>query len=363
MGPSQLDEQKLDASIIEDNLYRRGHNGVLQCCILNEKGRSLLRDIHSGVCSHHAAPRSLVGSAFRQGFYWPTAVADAERIVRTCEGCQFYAKKTHLPAQVLQTIPITWPFTVWGLDMVGPLPRAPGGFTHMFVAVDKFMKWIEARTLTEITSEQAVRFFRDILCRFVHGKMFTRFCDNYRIEVSWAAVAHPRTNRQVERANGMILQGLKPRIFNRLVKRIHKLGAKWWRSYPPSCGGTNFSPFYMVYGSEAILPTDVDYGSPRVQAFDEEANTTNLENAADQLEEAREVAVAHSAKYQQGSRRYHTQRVRGRAFQVGDLLSPPWEGPYTIVRVLRPGSYKLAMPDGTHISNAWNIEQLRRFYP
>jgi hypothetical protein len=42
-----------------------------------------------------------VGNAFRQGFYWPTAVADATRIVRSCQGCQFYARQTHLPAQAL----------------------------------------------------------------------------------------------------------------------------------------------------------------------------------------------------------------------------------------------------------------------
>jgi hypothetical protein len=84
-----------------------------------------------------------VGNAFRQGFYWPTAVADATRIVRSCQGCQFYARQTHLPAQALQTIPITWSFAVWGLDLVGPLQKAPEGFLHLLVAIDKFSKWIE----------------------------------------------------------------------------------------------------------------------------------------------------------------------------------------------------------------------------
>jgi uncharacterized protein YbjT (DUF2867 family) len=78
-------------------------------------------DIHTGVCGHHAAPHTLVGNALRQVFYWPTAVADASEIVRTCEGRQFYARKTNLPAHALQTIPVTWPFAVWGLDIVGPL--------------------------------------------------------------------------------------------------------------------------------------------------------------------------------------------------------------------------------------------------
>jgi hypothetical protein len=107
-----------------------------------------------------------VGNTFRQGFCWPTAVADATRIVRSCQGCQFYARQTHLPAQALQTIPITWSFAVWGLDLVGPLQKAPGGFSHLLVTIDKFSKWIEVRPLTSIRSEQAVAFFTNIIHRF-----------------------------------------------------------------------------------------------------------------------------------------------------------------------------------------------------
>jgi len=105
----------------DKELYRRCLTGILQHCITIEEGRKLLEDLHSGVCGHHAAPRTLVGNAFRQGFYWPTAVADAIELVRSCHGCQFYAKQTNLPAHALQMIPITWPFAVWGLDLVGPL--------------------------------------------------------------------------------------------------------------------------------------------------------------------------------------------------------------------------------------------------
>jgi hypothetical protein len=88
-------------------LYHRSPSGILQRCISIAEGQELLQEIHSGACGHHAAPRALVENAFRQGFYWPTAVADATRIVRTCQGCQYYARRTHLPSQALQTIPIT----------------------------------------------------------------------------------------------------------------------------------------------------------------------------------------------------------------------------------------------------------------
>ena len=44
-------------------------------------------------------------------------------------------------------------------------------------------------------------------------------------------------------------------------------------------------------------------------------------------------------------------------------LTPPWEGPYVVAKVLKLGTYKLANEKGEILNNAWNIEQLRRFYP
>jgi transposase InsO family protein len=264
-------------------------------------------------------------------------VADVTRIVRTCQGCQFYARQMHLPAQALQTIPITWSFAVWGLDLVGPLQKAPGGFTHLLVAIDKFSKWIEVRPLNGIRSEQAVAFFTNIIHCFgvpnsiitdngtqFTGRKFLDFCEDHHIRVDWAAIAHPMTNGQVERANGMILQGLKPRIYNDL----NKFGKRWMKE-PPSVvwslrttpsRATGFTPFFLVYGAEAILPTDLEYGSPRTRAYDDRSNQTSREDSLDQLEEARDMALLHSARYQQSLRRYHARGVRSRDLQVGDLV-------------------------------------------
>ena len=98
--------------IIEGELYKCSLIRILQRCITPEQGKDLLEDIPRAVCEHHAAPRTLVGNIFRQGFYWPTAVADTEQVIRTCKGCQYYVRQTHLPAQALQTIPIMWSFVV-----------------------------------------------------------------------------------------------------------------------------------------------------------------------------------------------------------------------------------------------------------
>ena len=176
------------------------------------------------------------------------------------------------------------------LRCLGPRPHrtsAEGARgLHSLVAIDKFSKWIEVRPITRIKAEQAVLFFTYIIHQFGvpnsiitdNGTQFTRrkfleFCDRHHIRVDWAAVDHPKTTGQVERANGMILQGLKPWICNQL----DKFGKRWLKELPAviwslrtsQSQATGFTPFFMVYGSKAVLPMDLEYGSPRVQAYDE----------------------------------------------------------------------------------------------
>jgi hypothetical protein len=178
----------------------------------------------------------------------------------------------------------------------------------------------------------------------------------------------------------MILQGLKPRIFDRL----NKSGRKWpqelpavvWSLRTTPSRATGFTPFFLVYGAEAILPTDLEYGSPRVRSYNEGTNQRAREDSLDQLDKARTVALMHFARYRQALRRYQARKIRCRDFNKGDLvlrlrqdnrgrhkLSPPWEGPYILVKVLKLGTYKLANEDGEELTNAWNIQQLHHFYP
>jgi hypothetical protein len=157
----------------------------------------------------------------------------------------------------------------------------PGGYTHLLVVVDKLSKWIEAQPIVNIRSKEAVSFFTDIIYRFgipnmiitdngtqFMGKKFLNFNDDNHIRVDWSVVVHPKTNGQVKRANDIILQGLKPRIF----KRLYKFRARWvaelpsvlWSLRTAPSRATGFTSFFMVHGSEVVLPTDIDYGSPRV---------------------------------------------------------------------------------------------------
>jgi hypothetical protein len=210
------------------------------------------------------------------------------------------------------------------------------------------------------------------------GRKFLEFCDKYHIRVDWVAVAQPQTNGQVERANGMILQGFKPRNFYRLNKSgrkwLQELPAVMWSLRTTPSRATGFTLFFLVYGAEDVLPTDLEYELPRVKSYDEGTNQRAREDSLDQLDEARIAALMHSTRYQQVLRRYQARKIRRRDFDEGDLvlrlrqdnrgrhkLSPPWEGSYVVVKVLKPGTYKLANEDGEELTNAWNIQQLCHF--
>jgi hypothetical protein len=214
-----------------------------------------------------------------------------------------------------------------------------------------------------------VAFFTNIIHRFgvpnsiitdngtqFTGRKFLDFCEDHHIRVDWRW------------------------IYNDL----NKFGRRWMKELPsvvwslrttPS-RATGFTPFFLVYGAEAVLPTDLEYGSPRTRVYDDQSNQASREDSLDQLEEAWDMALLHSARYQQSLRRYHARGVRSRDLQVGDLvlrlredargrhkLTPPWEGPFIIAKILKPRTYKLANSQGEVYNTAWNIRQLRRFYP
>lgn len=270
--------------------------------------------------------RAIVAKAFRHGFYWPTALEDAEQLVYVCNGCQRFGQLRHMPATVLKTIPITWPFAIWGLDMVDPFKRARAGMTHLLVAVDKFTKWIEAKPIRKLDGATVVTFFTDIINWFGYPnsiitdngtnfakEAFARFCSNKGIRLDLASVAHLQSNGQVERANDLVLAGIKPRLTEPLERSpgcwIEELPAVLWSLRTMPNRSTGFTPFFLVYGSEAVLSVDIEFDSPRKLLYDEQANQEAREDGVDLLEKARELPLSRSALYQQRLCHYHSSRI------------------------------------------------------
>ena len=101
----------------------------------------------------------------------------SEEYFKKCEQCQKHATHLLQPAEILQPITSPWPFAQWGLDLVGKLPTAPGGYKHLITATDYYTKWVEAEPLITITATDVERFlWKNIISRF--GVPYAIISDN-----------------------------------------------------------------------------------------------------------------------------------------------------------------------------------------
>ena len=148
----------------------------------------------------------------------------------------------------------------------------------------------------------------------------------------------------------MILDALKKHLYEKEEKNI----GRWLRELPSVLWGlrtqpnrnTGVSPYFMVFGSEVVLPADIAFCSPRVENYDEEVSNQACTNDLDLLEEERLTSCLRTAKYLEGVRRYYNRNVKDRSFVVGDLvlkrklrldglhkLTSHWDGPYMVKEV------------------------------
>jgi hypothetical protein len=152
------------------------------------------------------------------------------------------------------------------------------------VAIDKFTKWIEVKPVTCPKADRVLDFLDELVHRYglphrnitdlgsnFNNHQFWEYCENSGIDVRYVSVAHPRANGQVERANGMVLDALKKWLHD----AANSKGGKWIKELPNALWGlhtqpskpTGQSPYFVVYGSEAILPADVIWNSPAVEHY------------------------------------------------------------------------------------------------
>jgi transposase InsO family protein len=171
----------------------------------------------------------------------------------------------------------------------------------------KVQFWIEVKQDASITAAKAVEFITEIMYRsgvpnniiIDNGTQFTvrefkDFCVDSGIKINYASVSHPQSNSQIEHSNSMILQGLRPIIFDRLKpyaeKWVKELPSVLWALHTTPSRATGYTPFSLVYGSEAMLPTEVEYKSLRVQDFNEERSDDSRVDDLTRLEELSEAA-------------------------------------------------------------------------
>ncbi|XP_027168007.1 uncharacterized protein LOC113767998 [Coffea eugenioides] len=371
-------------------LYRRSYLSPWLKCVTPEEGDYVLREVHEGICAAHVGSRVLAKKCLLLGYYWPSVFRDAADLVQKYRACQVHASLRHQPAREMVPIHSPWPFAQWGIDLLGPFPRAPGRYEHLVVAIDYFTKWVEAEPLVSISGKAIQKFFwRSIVCRFGiphvlisdNGRQFAEnpfrsWCAGLGIDQHFTSVGHPQANGQVENANRTVLQGLKTRLESAQSSWLDELPSVLWAYRTTPRTATHETPFSLTYGVEAVVPAEVGLPSPRTQNFVATSNEEELRCNLDMLEVRREEAAIRMAKYKSQIARYYNAKVKTIQYQPGDLvlrknsisrayssnkLDPNWEGPYKVLEVSRAGYCRLAKMNGSEVPRTWHFSNLRLF--
>ncbi|XP_074306427.1 uncharacterized protein LOC141641672 [Silene latifolia] len=227
-------------------------------------------DIHSGDCGNHTGGRSLSNKILRQGYFWPTMRKDAIDYVKKCEECQRHAPVSHQPAEHIHPIISPWPFMKWGMDNVGPLPRASGNRTYMLAMTDYFSKWIEAEAfLQESTVQRSDR------------------------------IQQQDTHEQPER----MLEEIGANLADELPFVL-------WSDRTTPKVTTGQTPVSLVYGTEEIIPSRVQIPTYWYVNATEERNQVEMAGSLDTIDEPRTSAQIRMTAYKQTTAMSYNKNVR-----------------------------------------------------
>ena len=153
--------------LMDEVLYKRGFSQPYLRCLAPNEANYVLREVHEGVCGNHSGARSLVHKVIRAGYYWPNMQADAKAYVKVCDQCQQFSNVPKQPSEYLTSMMAPWLFAQWELDILGSFPLGTRQMKFLVVGIDYFSKWVEAKSLANITQQNVKNFvWKSIVCRF-----------------------------------------------------------------------------------------------------------------------------------------------------------------------------------------------------
>ncbi|XP_074283365.1 uncharacterized protein LOC141607914 [Silene latifolia] len=201
----------LSAKFVKTNdgqLYKRTAQDVLLRCIDKPTAEKVMEEVHDGDCGPHMNAHALVRKIMRLGYYWTTTETDCCKYVRHCHNCQIFPNIQHVPPSMLYTMTLPWPFSTWGIDIIGKInPSGTRGHCFILVAIDYFTKWVEAKSYKVLNAKDVFKFIQnDIICRYEVPHEFindyethfqaetTVILEKYKIKHNKASPYRPQTN-------------------------------------------------------------------------------------------------------------------------------------------------------------------------
>ncbi|RDX72831.1 Gypsy retrotransposon integrase-like protein 1, partial [Mucuna pruriens] len=373
-------------------LYKRNSDMTLLRCVDEQEAKQIIEEVHEGIFGTHVNGHALARKILRAGYYWTQMESDCHLHVQKCAKCQMYTNHLNVAPSTLHNLNAPWPFSMWGIDVIGPIePKASNGHRFILVAIDYFTKWVEASSYSSVPRRTVIRFIkRDIICRYglpahiitdngtnLNNKMMSELCEQFRITHHNSTPYRPKMNGAVEAAN----KNLK-----KIIQKMVVTYKDWHEMLPYALHGyhtsvrtsTGASPYLLVYGTEAVLPIEVEIPSLRVLAEAELDETEWVQQRFDQLnliEEKRLTALCHGQLYQQRIKRAFDKKVKPRVFQKGDMVlkkvlpnikdqrgkwAPNYEGPYVVKQAFSGGALILIDAEGQDLSHPVNADAKTR---
>jgi hypothetical protein len=258
------------------------------------------------------------------------------------------------------------------------------------VAVNYFSKWVEAKPLANIRAPTIQKFFwQNIICRFRvpreltvdNGKKFDcytvkEYCKTLGTHAKFSSVYHPQSNRVVERANGLIFSGIKKCLFDQKKgKWVDELPKVIWSHNTTVSRATGFTPFRLLFGTEAMTPEKIGNESMRVLKA-KEIEEIDKKVEKDIIELTILKAAENIEKYQKESKAWRDKKVVRKDIKTADLvlkrkknwenpgkLHESWEGPFIAKETDMPWAFRLLEQTGEELPYSWNADSLKRYYP
>ena len=137
--------------VCKDALYS-SPDGMLLLCLDRASAVRVIREVHVEVCGPHMGGHMLTHKIMRTGYFWLTMDTNCCQFVQRCLECQMHGDLIHVPPSELHALTSPWPFSVWGIDIIGKIsPKSSNGHEYILVAIDYFTKWVEAASYARLT--------------------------------------------------------------------------------------------------------------------------------------------------------------------------------------------------------------------
>ena len=147
--------------ICGEKLYRRLYDGIHLLCVTAKEAQKIIKEVHESSYGPHMNVHMLSRKIMRQGYYRTTMEADYAAHVRKCHQCQVHGDLKHKPPMPLHTMTSPWPFSTWGIDIIGKIhPTTSNGHEFILVAIDYFTKWVEAASYKVMNSKKVAQFIQ-----------------------------------------------------------------------------------------------------------------------------------------------------------------------------------------------------------